>query len=215
MKNFRPKLVSIWIAAGFCLAAGVVMAVAGVFNFHSLYSRGDETAAQGGSPAWPQFHRDYCTAWVERRISSPAVPATLWSSNAVERFRTTQEQEAKESNPALQRQLGIFYLYGSGAKKSYSEALKWLKKSASGGDAAAQALLGSVYKGTYDHDKVVMADLPEAYFWSGLASMQGFTEADRHCAEARDRLSAAQRRDVENRILDWLKNHDVPAAERE
>lgn len=192
------------------------MAVAGVFNFHSLYSRGAGTAAQDGPAAWPQFRRDYCLAWVEKRVSDPAVPATLWSSNAVERFRATQEQEAKESSPALQRQLGIFYLHGSGAKKSYSEALKWLKKSAGGGDAAAQALLGSVYKGTYDHDKLVMADLPEAYFWSGLAAMQGFTEAYRHCEEARERLSAAQRREVENRILDWLKSNPLPeGAEKE
>lgn len=212
MKNFRPKLTSIWIAAGFCVVAGVVLAMAGVFNFHSLSSRKGETAAQEQGAAWPHFRRNYCTAWVEKRIGDPAVPATLWSSNAVERFRAALEQETKESSPALQRQLGIFYLYGSGVKKSYSEALKWLKKSASGGDTPAQSLLGSIYKGAYDHDRIVMADLPEAYFWSGLASMQGFAEAYQHCQEAHSRLSAAQRLAVEDRILEWLKSKPLPEA---
>ena len=212
MKNFRPKWGAIWVAAGICLSAGAAVTIVAASIWCITSSQKEEVAAPAGQL---NFHRNYCTAWVEKRINDPAIPATLWSSNAVERFRATQEQETRESSPASQRQLGIFYLYGSGAKKSYSEALKWLKKSAGGGDAPAQAILGAIYKGTYDHDQIIMANLPEAYFWSGLASMQGFVESYQNCKEARNRLSTAKRLAVENRILEWLKSNPMPTGMEE
>ncbi|MDB5404262.1 MAG: Tetratricopeptide repeat family protein [Rhodopila sp.] len=84
-----------------------------------------------------------------------------------------------------QYRLGRCYLLGLGVPMSIGEALRWLRRSADGGDAAAQTLLGSLaLQGVTEHVAMGLfgggpgeADFARAKYWCRKAIASGSTEA--------------------------------------
>jgi len=52
---------------------------------------------------------------------------------------------AKKGNPDAQRNLGIMYQYGEGAKIDLKKAVDWYTKAANQGESSSQATLGDMY----------------------------------------------------------------------
>ena len=69
--------------------------------------------------------------------------------------------------------LGVMYANGEGVSEDAAEAVKWFRKAAEQGDAAAQHLLGVAY----DDDDGDGDDVPtnhiEAYVWYSIAVANG------------------------------------------
>ena len=76
-------------------------------------------------------------------------------------------------NPTAQYYLGLMFDYGRGVKQDYSEAKKWYRKAAEGGNASAMNALGFMY----GNGLGVTRDYSEALKWFHKAIEGGNAEA--------------------------------------
>ena len=74
--------------------------------------------------------------------------------------------------PPAQRNLGFCYEKGSGVKQDYSEAFKWIRKSAQNGLPDGQCALGFFYTKGWGVDQ----DYAEAFKWYRESALNGLPE---------------------------------------
>jgi TPR repeat protein len=108
------------------------------------------------------FPREECPARAGFSPSNQAPPASSWL------------KAAEGGDAHAQYELGWCHENGEGAASDPDEAIRWYRRSAQGGYAPAQFLLGYFYEWrshdiAYDHDEVVK--------WYGKAADQGFAKA--------------------------------------
>ncbi len=85
---------------------------------------------------------------------------------------------AEQGNSFSQRELGFIYAYGiGGIKKDLKRGIEFLKKSAEGGDAEAQYIIGIHYAGMTSYLGTVSQNIPKAREWLQKSAEQGHERA--------------------------------------
>lgn len=100
-----------------------------------------------------------------------------------------------------QYELGIMYQNGEGVPQNYSKAVKWFRKSAEKGDAAAQLSLARIY----DKGHGVQQNDILAFMWSNLAAGGGLERAKTQRDIIRQGMSKEQITEAERLSKEWLK----------
>lgn len=111
---------------------------------------------------------------------APLALATRPHSFAVEsdaNFSTALEA-AKKGDTEAMNTLGSMYMTGNGVGKNYSEAMKWLEKSASKGNSKAMMNLAAMYR----DGNGVLPNGELAYSWFNLAADRSKTVEDKDYA---------------------------------
>lgn len=78
---------------------------------------------------------------------------------------------AEAGNPESQCIIGLCYIDGEGVLRDYEQALKWLRKGATGGNLEAQYQIGVIYRDGLG----VMPNNKEAAYWFRKAARNGHT----------------------------------------
>ena len=123
--------------------------------------------------------------------------------------------KAAEGDPEAQYGLGWVYEYGRyGVQRNYAKAAKWYRKAAEQGNYYAQMRLHYFYKqgpGVTEDDaeaalwcELAMKDTP----FPGRASYQLWEE----CDATEEDLGNSQKKALQERVAEWMKNHPAPAA---
>jgi len=98
-------------------------------------------------------------------------------SSSYEELRTKAEQ----GDATAQYDLANMFFDGKGVKQDFSESLAWFKKSAEGGNANAQFVLGSIFtKINPNLVGIVKLNYVEGVKWLRKAAEQGYEEAQLH-----------------------------------
>lgn len=127
-----------------------------------------------------------------------------WAQDGPPAGRPSLRQRAEAGDADAQFLLAKNYESGrSGLKKDFTQAAYWYRIPALKGDPWAQASLGLLYR----FGKGVALDLPEAYFWLGLATFRTTGPDSESLAEYRDavaaKLTAEQIEAAKKRISTW------------
>jgi uncharacterized protein len=127
-----------------------------------------------------------------------------WGQDGPPAGRPSLRQRAEAGDGDAQFLLAKNYESGrSGLTKDFAQAAYWYRIPAEKGDPWAQASLGLLYR----FGKGVALDLPEAYFWLGLAVSRTTGPDSESLAEYRDavaaKLSAGQIEAGKKRIAAW------------
>ena len=113
--------------------------------------------------------------------------STVFTQDGPAAGRPNLRQRAESGDPDAQFLLAKNYESGrTGLKKDYTQAAYWYRIPAEKGDPFAQASLGLLYR----FGKGVALDLPEAYFWLGLATARTTGADSESLAEYRDAVAA-------------------------
>jgi TPR repeat protein len=91
---------------------------------------------------------------------------------------STELELAKKGNTQAQNNLGMMYMTGVGVAKNYSEAMKWLERSASKGNTQAMMNLASMYR----DGSGVLPNNELAYSWFNLAADRSTSTEDKQYA---------------------------------
>ena len=136
----------------------------------ALYERHDHGAASDiGLPSKQPSAKDYLNrvlwilGWLWR------IPKESWETLRL----LIQFPRAWSGEPDGQCSLGVMYAKGEGVAQDYAEAVKWFRRAAEQGLAAAQNNLGA----SYDKGEGVAQDYAEAVKWYRRAAEQGLAAA--------------------------------------
>jgi TPR repeat protein len=129
-------------------------------------------------------------------------------SQAAKLFR----EAATRGHAGAQYYLAMIYERGMGVPKDVAAALDWYRQSATNGCAEAAVVLGNYY-----HDGLeVKQDYAEAFVWYSVAGAQGHKVAQAFRKSAKDKLTAQQLTEAQERVEAILANRpkggDTPAA---
>ena len=134
-------------------------------------------------------HYDICQNNKGKKPQNPEVVTTdlmkphSFAYDTGANFSTALEL-AKKGNAEAQNNLGAMYLTGNGVAKNYSEALKWLEKSASNGNPQAMMNLATMYR----DGNGTTANKQLAYSWFNLAADRSKDPADKQFASENVRV---------------------------
>jgi len=112
-------------------------------------------------------------------------------------------QRAQSGDPNAQFELGAAYARGQGSAESYTEAVKWLTRSADQGNVTAAAALGAFY---WD-GRGVTQDNVDAYVWSAIAEAEGDEASSYRVTILQSRLSPVELAEAKRRATTWFRLH--------
>lgn len=112
-------------------------------------------------------------------------------------------RRAERGDPDAELKLGAAYADGQNGAADYSEAVKWLTKSADHGSVTAAAVLGAF-------DWAGRGATPgyiDAYMWSAIAQAEGDEASSYRVAILESRMSPAELAEGRRRAVAWLRTH--------
>ena len=108
-----------------------------------------------------------------------------------------------------EQQLGERFYLGEGVPQNYGEAVKWFRKAAEQGDAAAQYDLG----GCYYMGSGVLVDYAQAVKWNALAAAQGIEKAvNRWNYVFREKIPSEQIAEGQRLAREFVPRKETPGS---
>ena len=126
------------------------------------------------------------------------------SANWLEQVR----ELAEHGDPIAELKLGAAYAAGQDNVQNYSEAVKWLTRSADQGNVTAAAALGAFYWA----GRGVTPGYVDAYMWSAIAEAQGDEASRYRTTILRSRMSPVELDEARRRAAAWLRTHSKQIA---
>jgi hypothetical protein len=117
------------------------------------------------------------------------------------------QRAAEQGSARGQLQLGQAYRHGRGVEPDLLRALAYIRKAAENGHPKAQMELGIAYRDGFG----VKQDPEQAAFWLALAAGKNLA-ARMMFAGVRNKLSAEQRAQLDERLEAWKRDHPAPAG---
>jgi len=151
------------------------------------------------------------------RSTQPETPSKMTkpliaSASADSRTPTWLEdvrQRAERGDSDAELKLGAAYANGQNGVENYTEAVKWLTRSADHGNVTAAAVLGAFdWAGrgvTQGHG--LTEEYVDAYMWSAIAEAQGDEASSYRAAILQSRMSAVELAEAKRRAETWLRTH--------
>jgi GAF domain len=112
-------------------------------------------------------------------------------------------QRAERGDSDAELKLGAAYADSQNGAQNYSEAVKWLTRSADHGNATAAAVLGA-----FDWaGRSVSGGYIDAFMWSAIAQAEGDEASSYRVTILQSRMSPAELAEANRRAAAWLKTH--------
>ena len=112
-------------------------------------------------------------------------------------------QRADRGDSDAELKLGAAYANGQTGATNYTEAVKWLTRSADHGNVTAAAVLGAFdWAGRGGTQGYI-----DAYTWSAIAEAQGDEASSYRVAILQSRMSAVELAEARRRAETWLRTH--------
>ena len=116
---------------------------------------------------------------------------------------------AEQGDAMAQYNLGVM-LDGNGAKEDPAAAARWMRKAAEQGHSNAQSKLAEMYR----DGKGVKKDLVLACMLYGLSAKNGNSAALNSQHAVAEKLTAAQKREASDLLINWKKGSRLPATSK-
>jgi TPR repeat protein len=115
---------------------------------------------------------------------------------------------AERGDPVAELKLGAAYTAGQDNVRNYTEAVKWLTRSADQGNVTAAAALGAFYWA----GRGVTPGYVDAYMWSAIAQAQGDEASSYRVTILQSRMSPVELAEARRRAAAWLRTHSKEIA---
>jgi len=181
----------------FWSVAGVLVALSLWFSF--------ENRTQWGSNGPLPTAANLQIAGRNGRSPTPNVPSRASTSTISTKHDSLEDvrQRAQSGDLNAQFELGAAYARGQGSAESYTEAVKWLTRSADQGNVTATAALGAFYWA----GRGVTQDYVDAYVWSSIAEAEGDEASSYRVKILQTRMPPTELDEARRRAAAWLHTH--------
>lgn len=182
----------------------ILWSVAGVLVALGLWFSFENPTQWGGNGHLPTAANLQITGR-DGRSATSNVPS--WASTSAISVKHDSLEDvrkrAQSGEPNAQFELGAAYARGQGSAESYTEAVKWLTRSADQGNVTAAAALGAFYWA----GRGVTQDYVDAYVWSSVAELEGDEASSYRITILQSRMSPAELVEAKRRATTWFRLH--------